>query len=150
VIAPAIRRMVPEDVTASLAMRARTRENAVDLEELRDVYGITPETAAEALRTRQTGFLLEDGGAVVGFCIGDRPTGEVVVLALLAEYEGRGWGKRLLTHVHEVLIAEGHRMIWLWASADPAVRATGFYAHFGYVPTGETEHGDVKLVFQVQ
>lgn len=149
-IGPAIRKMVPEDVTASLAMRARTRENAVDLEELREVYGITPATAAEALRTRQTGFLLEDRGAVAGFCIGDRPTGEVVVLALLPDYEGQGWGRHLLTLVHEVLIAEGHKTIWLWASADPAVRATGFYARFGYVPTGETEHGDVKLAFQVQ
>ena len=81
-IGPAIRKMVPEDVTASLAMRARTRENAIDLDELREVYGITPQTAAEALRTRQTGFLLEDRAAVVGFCSGYRPTGEVVVLAL--------------------------------------------------------------------
>ena len=103
-IGPAIRGMVPGDVTASLAMRARTRENAVDLDELREVSGITPESAAEALRTRQTGFLLEDQGEVVGFCIGDRLTGEVVVLALLPEYEGRGWGRQLLTLVHEVLI----------------------------------------------
>ncbi|MFZ1661660.1 MAG: GNAT family N-acetyltransferase [Paracoccaceae bacterium] len=148
-IGPAIRGMVPGDVTASLAMRARTRENAVDLDELREVYGITPESAAEALRTRQTGFLLEDQGEVVGFCIGDRLTGEVVVLALLPEYEGRGWGRQLLTLVHEVLIAEGHQTIWLWASADPAVRASGFYARFGYAPNGEMEHGDIKLHYRV-
>lgn len=148
-IGPVIRKMVPEDVTASLAMRARTRENAIDLDELREVYGITPQTAAEALRTRQTGFLLEDRGAVAGFCIGDRPTGEVVVLALLPDYEGRGWGRRLLGLVHEVLIAEGHQTVWLWASSDPAVRATGFYARMGYRPTGESDHGDVKLACRV-
>lgn len=142
---PAIRPIRPGDMAATLEMRTRTRENAVTPQELAEVYGITPESAAEALRTTQAGWLCEDGGAVVGFAIGDRLTGEVVVLALLPDYERRGLGRALLGRVHDMLRAAGHRRAWLWANPDPAVRASGFYARAGYRPTGESLHGDIRL-----
>lgn len=143
--APIIRPMVPEDVEATLAMRARTRENAITLAELEAEYGITPQSAAEALRTTQKGWLCEHGGEVVGFAIGDCATGEVVVLAVLPDYEGQGIGKMLLTHVHAALRAAGHDTIWLWANPDPAMRAAGFYAQMGYHMTQEVGADSVKL-----
>lgn len=140
-----IRPMVPEDVGATLAMRAHTRENAMTPAELEAVYGVTPETAAEALRATQSGWLCENRGDVVGFCIGDRETGEVVVLAVLPDYEGQGIGRALLTLVHDCLAAARHQRFWLWANPDPLVRASGFYARMGYQATGETQGGDVRL-----
>lgn len=141
----AIRPMVTEDVGATLAMRAHTRENAMTLAELEADYGVTPETAAEALRTTQSGWLCEDRDEVVGFCIGNRTTGEVAVLAVLPAYEGQGIGRALLTKVHDCLTAAGNETLWLWANPDPSVRASGFYARMGYRVTAETSSGDVKL-----
>ncbi|MGB5870039.1 MAG: GNAT family N-acetyltransferase [Albidovulum sp.] len=143
--APIIRPMVPEDVEATLAMRARTRENAMTLAELEAEYGITPQSAAEALRTTQKGWLCEHDGKVAGFAIGDCATGEVVVLAVLPDYEGQGFGKSLLEHVHAALRAAGHDTIWLWANPDPAMRAAGFYARMGYHMTQEVGADSVKL-----
>ncbi|MCX8508151.1 MAG: GNAT family N-acetyltransferase [Rhodobacteraceae bacterium] len=141
----AIRPMTPQDVDATLAMRAQTRENAMSLAELEAEYGVTPETAAEALRTCQSGWLCERDGGVIGFCVGDRVTGEVVVLAILPDDEGRGLGKALLLRVHACLAAAGHRRAWLWANPDPEVRASGFYAHMGYLPQGTGPGGDLRL-----
>lgn len=141
----AIRPMVPEDVGATLAMRAHTRENAMTLAKLEADYGVTPETAADALRTTRSGWLCEDRGKVVGFCIGDRASGEVVVLAVLPDFEGQGIGRALLTLVHDCLAAAGHETPWLWSNPDPSVRASGFYARMGYRVTAETSGGDVKL-----
>ncbi|MCB2136353.1 MAG: GNAT family N-acetyltransferase [Rhodobacteraceae bacterium] len=140
-----IRPMTPEDVGETLALRARTRENAIDTEELAEVYGITPESAAEALRSVQAGWVCETEGRIVGFAIGDRSNGEVVVVAVLPDFEGRGVGRTLLTRVEEMLHAAGHDSIWLWANPDPAVRASGFYHHLGWRDSGIVEHGDARL-----
>jgi ribosomal protein S18 acetylase RimI-like enzyme len=40
------------------------------------------------------GVVAESKNEVIGFCSGDVNTGEVMVLALLPEYEGQGFGKR--------------------------------------------------------
>jgi ribosomal protein S18 acetylase RimI-like enzyme len=115
------------DVDACFTVRAQTRENAISREQLASV-GITPESFATALEAgRVKGWVCADGPQVVGFCSGDCETGEVLVLAVLPEYEGRGVGKRLLAEVVGELRAHGHRRMWLAASADPASRSHGFY-----------------------
>lgn len=80
-------------------------------------YGVTPEKAAEALRTMQSGWLCE----------------------------GQGIGRARLTKVHDCLTAAGNETLWLWANRDPSVRASGFFARMGYRLTAETSSGDVKL-----
>jgi hypothetical protein len=63
-------------------------------------------------------------------------TGEVVVLALLAEHEGRGVGKRLLGFVVERLARAGHARLFLGCSSNPRTRSHGFYRHLGWTSTG--------------
>lgn len=135
------------DIEDLFSVRARTRENPASIAQLAKV-GITPASSAEALASgRVKGWLCTAGGSVVGFCTGHSETGEVLVLAVLPEYETRGIGRRLLTLVVEWLRSSDDRNIWLAASPNPAVRAHGFYRSLGWVPSGETlSNGDEILV----
>lgn len=144
------RKTQPGDVDACFAVRGRTRENPVSREQLAAV-GITPESVAEALESGRTiGWVCEEGGEVVGFCSGDAETGEVLVLAVLPEHEGKGVGRRLLGEVVGEMRALGHRRVWLAASPDPAVRAHGFYRAQGWRPSGEVDAiGDEILVLDI-
>jgi GNAT superfamily N-acetyltransferase len=97
------------------------------------------------MQTDLAGWLCEDAGKVVGFAMGDRSSGEVVVVAVRPEYEGQGIGHRVLTSLQEWLFAAGHAQLWLRANPDPAVRATGFYRKLGWVETGCMVGGDIVL-----
>jgi ribosomal protein S18 acetylase RimI-like enzyme len=138
------------DVTACFAVRGRTREHAISREQLAAV-GITPASVAADLASgRVLGRVCADDGEVVAFCSGDAETGEVLVLAVLAEYEGKRIGKRLLADVVDALRARGHRRLWLTTSPDPASRAYGFYRAQGWLPSGKTDAiGDEILVLDL-
>lgn len=134
-----------DDLPAVFDVRLSTRENAVTMAELEEVYGVTPETLAEAMKTHVKGWLCEDGGKVVGFSMGDRSNAEVQVVAILPGHEGRGIGRALLERVQAWLYSAGHEEIWLLANPDPNVRATGFYRKLGWQRTGKLR-GDDKVL----
>ncbi|HEX8695931.1 MAG TPA: GNAT family N-acetyltransferase [Longimicrobium sp.] len=144
-----IRETREEDIDSLFDIRARTRENPISREQLAAV-GITPASAAAGLRSGDVkGWVCLDGARAVGFCSADAVGGEVLVLAVLPEYEGRGVGKRLLAEAVEWLRSRGCGRIWLAASPDPGVRAHGFYRSQGWRPTGERDaQGDEILVFE--
>jgi ribosomal protein S18 acetylase RimI-like enzyme len=144
-----IRETEEADLEAVFDVRARTRENPISREALAEA-GITPASAAAALRSGVAkGWVCVDGPTVVGFCTADAVYGEVLVLAVLPEYEGKGIGKRLLAHAVSWLRSRGVARVWLAASPDPAVRAHGFYRSQGWRPTGERQpNGDEILVFR--
>jgi ribosomal protein S18 acetylase RimI-like enzyme len=137
----------PSDVDACFTVRANTRQSPISRERLA-AMGITPESSVADLRSgRIRGCVCEDDGRIVGFCSGDCETGEVLVLAVLPEYEGRGVGRRLLAEVVDALQAQGHERLWLAAAADPDIRAHGFYRAQGWMATGETDaSGDEILI----
>jgi ribosomal protein S18 acetylase RimI-like enzyme len=121
------RAMTVDDIPAVLEVRFSTVENAITLEEMAADYGITPATIAASMQGDSRGWLCEDESKVVGFAMGDCTNGEVQVVAVRPGHEGRGIGKALLARVTDWLFAEGHEELWLGASPDPEVRATGFY-----------------------
>jgi GNAT superfamily N-acetyltransferase len=135
------------DIPGLFSIRARTRENRLSIETLASM-GITPESVAASMAGgRVKGWLCLHEGAPIAFCNGDAETGEVLVLAVLPEYEGRGIGRRLLFQVTNWLRSAGCTRIWLAANPDPATRAYGFYRSQGWQPSGERlEHGDEILV----
>lgn len=137
--------MRPGDIPATMEMRGRTRENAVTREEMERDYGITSEGVAADMRQGLFGWVVEAGGGIVGFAMGDTRNGEVVVVALLPPWEGRGIGRDLLTRVTSRLLDAGHDRLWLYGNPDPAVRASGFYERLGWRPTGEWHGTDVVL-----
>jgi ribosomal protein S18 acetylase RimI-like enzyme len=140
----------PRDFDRCIEIRGRTRDNPVPAEILEE-FGVTKESWVPLIRDKRiVGVVAESGNEVVGFCSGDTSTGEVLVLALLPEYEGRGLGKRLLALVMDKLVSLGWDRLWLAASASPEIRAHGFYRHLGWVPTGEKdENGDELLEYKI-
>ncbi len=138
---------LPGDAAACVALRGLTRENAISEERLRSL-GITVQSWGEDIRSGALpGFVaVDEGDRMLGYCFGDRASGEVVVLALLPEAEGRGIGRRLLGQVVESLRASGPRRLFLGCSSDPACRAHGFYRHLGWRSTGQADRlGDEVL-----
>jgi GrpB-like predicted nucleotidyltransferase (UPF0157 family) len=140
------RQTLPSDIEELFSVRARTRDNAFSKEELASI-GITPESIAEEMTGgRMKGWVCLDSSSIVGFCNGDANTGEVLVLAVLSEYECRGIGSRLLSHAVEWLRSAGFNTIWLAASPDTRLRAHGFYRSLGWRPNGKKlQNGDEIL-----
>lgn len=139
------REAIPADVPALLALRFATVENAITAEELEAEYGITAETIADGLGGPHRGWLCEEDGHPLGFSIGDGATGEVQVVAVLPEAEGRGIGGEVLRRVAAWLFECGHRRVWLRANPDATLRAAGFYRHLGWRDTGTRVDGEAIL-----
>lgn len=134
------------DIPALYVVRASTRQNAITAETLIG-WGITPESTAEGLASGEFhGMVCEAQGKVVGFCTGDTRTGEVLVLAVLPEFEGKGIGSTLLRSVVAGLSECQIPSLWLACSPDPASRSHGFYRAQGWVANGKTlDNGDEIL-----
>ena len=114
--------------------------------------GITVESWAADIRSgKLAGYVCTDMDSIVGYCFGAQETGEVVVLALLPAYEGRGLGKELLAMVASKLRSVGHTRLFLGCSRDPVSRSYGFYRHLGWRSAGVFDsHGDEVLEIHVQ
>lgn len=125
------REIAAADVPALFDVRTRTRENAYTLEQLR-ALGITIDSVRRRLEGAHKGWLCCDADRVVGFCIADRSTGELWVIAVLPEHEGRGIGDRLMALAEGWLDEAGCIRAWLTTDVDPALRAYGFYRHRGW------------------
>jgi GNAT superfamily N-acetyltransferase len=126
----------PADAPECIRLRGLTRENAISAQELASL-GITDQSWAEDVQSRVVlGFVCTQARQMAGYCFGASETGEVVVLALLPDHEGRGIGRELMNLVVAELRALGHRRLFLGCSPDPSVRSHGFYRHLGWRSTG--------------
>jgi GNAT superfamily N-acetyltransferase len=127
-----IRPITVADIPALFYVRPRTRENSLTLDELR-CLGITPESVATWLEGSTSGWLWETpAGEVIGFCMADRSEGELLVIALLPDYEGRGIGGQLMQRAEDWLTQCGCARAWLTTDEDQRLRAYGFYRHRGW------------------
>lgn len=112
-------------------VRTHTRENSYTLEQLHRL-GITPESVVQKLATTFKGWLCTVDDLVVAFCIADRSAGELWVIAVLPQYEGRGIGGHLMRAAEDWLWASGCTRAWLTTDVDVNLRAYGFYRHRGW------------------
>lgn len=137
---------IASDTVECVRLRGQTRENAVSEARLREL-GVTVENwRADIESGVLPGYVCRDGAKLVGYCFGDARSGELVVLALLPDYEGLGLGRRLLDLVVKQLRGLGHQRFFLGCSADPSVRSYGFYRHLGWRSTGKPYRlGDEEL-----
>lgn len=138
----------PDDAADCIALRGRTRENAVPAERLA-ALGITVESWGDDIRSGALpGVICLADGLMAGYCFGAPASGEVVVLALLPDFENLGIGKQLLNRVVADLLRQGRTRLFLGCSADPASRSHGFYRHLGWRSTGEVDkYGDEVLEY---
>ncbi len=139
------RRMTKDDLPATLEVRLSTVENAITLEEMERDYGVTPQKIAAAMDSNVAGWLCEEAGQVLGYAMGNKATGEVLVVAVHPESERHGAGASVLAHVADWLFEHGHDRVWLLSSPDASNRAYGFYRYLGWKPTGEMRGGDEVL-----
>jgi len=140
------RSAVPEDAEECVTLRGKTRENAFSEEQLRAI-GITAKSWGEDVHSGALpGHVCTVDGNIVGYCFGARESGEIVVLALLPDFENRGIGRELLRRMIKQLAEIGHPRLFLGCSPDPKSRSYGFYRHLGWRST-ETfnQHGDEIL-----
>ncbi|HEV7324777.1 MAG TPA: GNAT family N-acetyltransferase [Bosea sp. (in: a-proteobacteria)] len=144
----AYRRAVPDDTPACVVLRGRTRENAFSVERLAEA-GVTLESWRSAVADGSLpGHVATEDGRIVGYCFGERETGEIAVVALLPDYEGQGVGRTLLSLVVAELKERGFTRLFLSCSSDPAVRSYGFYRHLGWRSTGSfDDRGDEILEY---
>ncbi len=140
------RQAVPSDIAACIDLRGKTRENAVSVERLGQL-GITEASwSADVANGDLPGYVCIEQDRIVGYCFADRNTGEVVVLALLPAWEGRGIGKKLLAMVVTDLANLGFRRLFLGCSSDPKVRSYGFYRHLGWKSTRSFDSNDDEVL----
>lgn len=141
------RTAAPSDIAACVELRGRTRENAVSAERLA-AAGITVASWAKDVETGALpGFVcVNEEDTIAGYCFGELASGEVVVLALLPEYESRGAGRQLLKLVADLLHAAGHQRLFLGCSADPKTRSYGFYRHLGWSSTGTIDRFNDEIL----
>ncbi len=137
---------VPADTAECIWLRGMTRENAVSEARLTSL-GITVQSWGDDIATgKLPGFVARCNGEMAGYCFGEVESGEIVVLALLPQFEGQGLGCELLSRVVALLRADGHRRLFLGCAADPKARSYGFYRHLGWRSTGEVDRlGDEVL-----
>lgn len=129
----------PDDAAACINLRGRTRENAFSAAQLAEL-GITVDSWRQSMVDGCfLGHVCVVDGQIAGYCFGDTTSGEILVLALLPEYEGHGFGTHLLQRVVDELWMRGFDRLFLACSSDPAVRSHGFYRHLGWRATGETD-----------
>lgn len=128
---PRYREITAADMSALFHVRTRTRENAYTLEQLHRL-GITPASVIQKLSNSFSGWLCEVCDEVVGFCMVDRSSGELWVIAVLPQFEGRGIGRQLMRLAEDGLWASGCTRAWLTTDVDTTLRAYGFYRHRGW------------------
>ncbi len=140
------RSALPEDATECVAVRGKTRENAVSEERLRSM-GITAKSWGEKIRCGALpGHVCIFEGNIVGYCFGALETGEIEVLVVLPDFENRGIGRELLGRTINGLAELGHGRLFLGCSPCPTSRSYGFYRHLGWRSTGTfDQHGDEIL-----
>lgn len=125
------REVEPRDIQELLVLRTKVTENRLSMDDLIRM-GITEETVNAKINTTYRGWLCQDGtGRPVGFSMGNRTDGEMWVIAVLPEYEGRGIGKKLMLLVQDWLF-QYHDELWLTTEHDPGNRAYGFYQSLGW------------------
>jgi GNAT superfamily N-acetyltransferase len=132
-----------EDLPAIFEVRVAAWHNPHGREEL-NALGITPDSVRQMLHDSHCGWLCEIGGRTVGFAMGDRSTGEMWVIAVCKDFEGRGIGRQLLRLVEDWLWSQGWSEIWLTTDPDESFRAVGFYRRLGW-EDWKIEHGDRYL-----
>lgn len=129
------------DIPTLFEVRIATWHNEHGDQEL-TAFGITHHSVRDMfLSGTHNGWVCTIDSRVVGFAMGNRETGEMWVIAVLKEYEGRGIGRQLLSRVEQWLAEQGWHEIWLTTDVDDEYRAVRFYKHLGW-EDWKLENGD--------
>jgi ribosomal protein S18 acetylase RimI-like enzyme len=115
------------------------------MQKLRGATGKDASFAADVLGGRIKFMECIDDALVVGHCIGNCATGEIIGLSVEPSHRRKGVARKLLAQVVDLLRGDGARRIWLAAPCDSTLPAYRFYRAMGWQPTGEhpTNHDEI-------
>lgn len=132
-----LRRAFAADVPAMQRVRMAVRENRL----ISTV--ITDADYRQAIAHSGRGWVIEVGGQVVGFAVGNRITGNIWALFVDPDHEGRGYGRTLHDEMVAWLWSQGLGKLWL--TTESGTRAEHFYLRAGWTPVGTTERGEMQF-----
>jgi ribosomal protein S18 acetylase RimI-like enzyme len=124
------REIKDEDIAQLIILRTMVKENRISIDEMLKM-GITEAEVINRLHNGCKGWLCEINDSIAGFSIGSRTGGEMWVIAVLPEYEGKGIGRKLLELVQKWLF-ETNDKLWLQTEDNRNNRAFGFYLLMGW------------------
>ena len=114
-----------EDVEALFEIRTNVKENHESREELVSV-GITPATVAKMLAEDSHAWIIEADGELVAFLMAKGPERTIFAIFARPEYEGRGFGWKLMEAEEQWLWSPGVGEIWITTGGEGWLRAHGF------------------------
>lgn len=120
----------PGDWDEVMALRLSVQENR-----LSDPGRVTREMYLDYIQARGRGWVAEEGGAILGFCVAALD-GEVWALFVRPGCEGRGVGQALMRACVDWLAAQGVGEAVLETGAG--TRAERFYRRFGWIEAGRS------------
>ena len=127
-----------EDWDAVMALRLSVAENR-----LSDPSRVTEAMYRDYILARGRGWVAEEGGTILGFCIAARD-GEVWALFVRPGCEGRGVGQALMAACVDWLADQGVAEAVLETGAG--TRAERFYRRFGWIEAGR---GRADITFRL-
>ena len=131
-----LRQAVAGDVAGIQRVRRAVRENRLVSTVIRD------EDVLEAIERTGRGWVVEAGGEIVGFAIGNATNGNIWALFVDPDHERRGYGRRLHDTMTQWLRSRGLGQLWL--TTEPGTRAQKFYESAGWRFTGMTPQGEAR------
>ena len=92
--------------------------------------------------------IAERGGMVLGFIVAYRRADHLHVenVAVLPQWQGRGWGRRMLAHVEERARSAGIGALELYTN-EKMTENLGFYPRLGFREVGRREEDGFARVF---
>jgi GNAT superfamily N-acetyltransferase len=123
-----------DDIPAIHRVRMSVRENRL----VSTV--ITEADTLNAIEVTGRGWVIETGGEIVAFAIGNAATGNIWALFVDPDHERRGYGRRLHDAMVDWLWSRGLTRLWL--TTDSGTRAQRFYEAAGWKYTGPGKGGE--------
>ena len=115
------------DIPAMHRVRLAVRENRL-------ASAVTEADYVPAIEETGRGWVIEEGGEIVAFAVGNARTGNIWALFVDPAHERRGYGRRLHDAMVEWLFSTGLTRLNL--ATQPGTRAQGFYEAAGWIRAG--------------
>ena len=117
-------------------VRLAVRENRL-------VSGVSEADYIPAIEETGRGWVIEAGGAIVAFAVGNASDGNIWALFVDPAHEGRGYGRRLHDAMVAWLFSRGLTRLWL--GTEPGTRAQRFYELAGWTYMGMLANGEARF-----
>jgi GNAT superfamily N-acetyltransferase len=136
-MSPVLRQALRSDIPGIFRVRYAVSENRLTSR------SISEGEVVEALESTGRGWIVESGGEVVAFAIGNLQAASIWALFVDPKHEGLGYGRCLHDTVVDWLWSCGLERLWL--TTEPGTRAQRFYERSGWICCGFVPSGELRF-----